>query len=67
MNSRFASQIFREGRMYIAYTPELDVSSCATTEAKAQKKLLEAVRLFLEEAEKRGSLDQILNKACLPV
>jgi hypothetical protein len=63
MKIQFTTQVFREGRTYVGYTPELDVSSCATTEAKAQKNLLEAVRLFLEEAEKMGSLDQILKEA----
>ena len=60
---QFTSQIFKDGKMYVAYAPELDVSSCATTEAKAQKNLLEAVRLFLEEAERKGSLKQILEEA----
>ena len=60
---QFTSQIFKDGKMYVAYAPELDVSSCATTKAKAQKNLLEAVRLFLEEAEKKGSLKQILAEA----
>jgi len=46
----FTSQIFPEGKMYVAYAPELGVSSCATTKSKAKKNLLEAVRLFLEEA-----------------
>src|SRR6185503_10614488 len=63
MKIQFTSQIFREARMYVAYSPELDVSSCATTEAKAQKNLVEAVRLFLEEADKKGTLDQILKEA----
>ena len=63
MKIQFTSQIFREGKMFVAYAPELDVSSCATTEAAAQKNLLEAVRLFLEESEKKGSLDQILKEA----
>ena len=63
MKIQFTSQIFREGRMFVAHTPELDVTSCATTEAKAEKNLLEAVRLFLDEAEKKGSLDQILKEA----
>ena len=49
--------------MFVAHTPELDVSSCATTEAKALENLQEAVRLFLEEAEKAGSLVQILKEA----
>jgi predicted RNase H-like HicB family nuclease len=60
---QFTSQIFRDGKMYVAYTPELDVSSRATTKAKAQKNLLEAVQLFLEEAEKKDSLQQILKTA----
>ena len=60
---QFTSQIFKDGKMYVAYAPELDVSSCATTKTKAQKNLLEAVRLFLEEAEKKGSLNQILEEA----
>jgi len=46
--------------MFVAHTPELDVSSCATTEAKALANLREAGRLFLEEAEKKGSLEQVL-------
>lgn len=60
---QFTSQIFKDGKMSVAYAPELDVSSCATTKAKAHKNLLEAVRLFLDEAEKKGSLKQILEEA----
>ena len=60
---QFTSQVFKDGKMYVAYAPELDLSSCATTKAKAQKNLLEAVRLFLEEAEKKGSLEEILKEA----
>ena len=63
MKIEFTTQVFKEGKMFVAYTPELDLSSCATTQAKAQKNLIEAVRLFLEEAEKKGSLAQILEEA----
>ncbi len=35
----------------------------AGTKEKALKNLKEAVRLFLEEAEKMGTLDQILDEA----
>ncbi len=44
MDIQFTVQIFKEGRMYVAYTPELDVSSCGGTQAKAKSNLLEAVR-----------------------
>ena len=49
MKIEFTSQIFKEGRMFVAHTPELDISSCATTKTKALENLQEAVRLFLEE------------------
>ena len=63
MTIEFTSQVFKEGKMYVAYTPELDLSSCATTQTKAQKNLKTAVRLFFEEAAKKGSLAQILQDA----
>ncbi len=63
MEIQFTSQIFKEGRVYVAYAPDLDVSSCGGTREKAQKNLLEAARLFLEEAEKMGTLEQILEEA----
>jgi len=49
--------------MFVAHTPELDISSCATTKTKALGNLQQAVRLFLEEAEKKGSLKQILKES----
>ena len=60
MRIEFTTQVFKEGKMFVAHAPELDVSSCATTEAKALANLREAGRLFLEEAEKKGSLEQVL-------
>ena len=63
MEIQFTSQIFKEGRVYVAYAPELDISSCGGTREKAQKNLLEATRLFLEESEKMGTLEQILEEA----
>ena len=63
MKIEFTGQLFKEGKMFVAHSPELDLSSCATTERKALANLQEAVRLFLEEAEKKGSLDDILREA----
>ncbi len=63
MEIQFTSQIFKEGKVYLAYAPELDISSCGGTREKARKNLMEAVRLFLEEAEKMGTLEQILEEA----
>lgn len=63
MEIQFTTQIFKEGRTYVAHTAELDLSSCGGTQQKAVKNLKEAVRLFLEEAEKMGTLQQILEEA----
>jgi len=59
MEIHFTTQIFEEGRMFVAHTPELDVSSCGETKDRAARNLKEAVRLFLEESAKMGTLDQI--------
>ena len=56
-------QILKEGKAFIAYSPELDISSCGTTPAHARQQFQTAVRLFLEEAEKMGTLPQILKEA----
>ncbi len=63
MDIQFTTQIFKEGRTYVAHTRELDVSSCGGSKQKALRNLKEAVRLFLEEAEKMGTLEQILEEA----
>jgi predicted RNase H-like HicB family nuclease len=63
MEIQFTTRIFKEGRTFVAHALELDVSSCGGSKEKALKNLKEAVRLFLEEAEKMGTLDQILEEA----
>ena len=56
-------RIFKEARAFVAHALELDVSSCGSSKEKALRNLKEAVRLFLEEAEKMGTLQQILEEA----
>jgi predicted RNase H-like HicB family nuclease len=57
MEIQFTTRIFKEGRTFVAYTRELDLSSCGGTRQKALRNIKEAVRLFLEEAEKMGTPD----------
>jgi hypothetical protein len=57
------TQVWKEGRAYVAYTPELDVSSCGHTLAQARKALREAVHLFADEAARSGVLGDILKEA----
>lgn len=60
--------IFKEGHTFVAHCSELDVASCGNTVEEARANLKTAVRLFVEEAEKMGSLEQIRsstrNRAC---
>src|SRR4051794_28855300 len=63
MQINFTMQVFKEGRMFVAHTPQLEVSSCGGSKERAVKNLKEAVRLFLEEAARMGTLDQILQEA----
>jgi hypothetical protein len=63
MDIQFTTRIFKEGRTFVAHALELDVSSCGSSRESALRSLNEAVRLFLEEAEKMGTLEQILEEA----
>jgi predicted RNase H-like HicB family nuclease len=63
MEIQLTTRVFKEGRAFVAHALELDVSSCGSSKEKALKNLKEAVRLFLEEAEKMDTLDQILQEA----
>ncbi|MBI4715292.1 MAG: type II toxin-antitoxin system HicB family antitoxin [Nitrospirae bacterium] len=55
--------IFKEDETYVAYCPELDISSCGNTVEHSKEMLKTAVKLFLEEAEKMGTLEDILEES----
>ncbi|MBI4487904.1 MAG: type II toxin-antitoxin system HicB family antitoxin [Deltaproteobacteria bacterium] len=63
MDIQFTTQILKEGDTFVAYAPELDLSSCGKTIQEAKAHLAEAVTLFVEEAERMGTLQEILEKA----
>jgi len=63
MEIQFTTRIFKEGRTFVAHALELDVASCGGSKDKALRNLKQAVRLFLEEAERMGTLEQILEEA----
>lgn len=58
----FTSLIFKEGSAFVSYSPELGVASCGDTVEEARRRLLEAVRLFLEESQRMGTLSDILRE-----
>lgn len=63
MEIDFDGIFFWEGDSCVGYCPELDVSSCGGSVDEARQNLRTAVRLFVEEAEKLGTLRDILVEA----
>ena len=59
----FTIHIFKEGRTYVAYVPELDLSSCGETDGEARKNIRDAVQGFLETSADMGTLSEILEEA----
>ena len=59
----FTLQVFREGKLFVAYNPELDVSSCGESVEESKANLHDAVRGFLKSAHKHGTLPKILEEA----
>lgn len=57
------TEVFREGDLYVAHCPDLDVSSFGETIAEASHSLNEALMVFLEECEEMGSLADVLEEA----
>lgn len=55
--------VWQEGRVFVSYCPELDLSSCGDTVEEARTNLRTAIRLFLEEARKMGTLEAILQES----
>ena len=56
-------EIWKEGNMYTAYCPELDVVSCGRDIDEARKNLLEVIEIQLEETVKLGTLETFLEDA----
>jgi len=63
MRLDYTAIVFKEGKSFVAHSPELDVSSCASSKRKALENLAEAVELFVDEARRMGTLEQILAEA----
>ena len=63
MRINFTTQIWQEGNLFVSYAPELDISSCGKTVEEAEAHLQEAVEGFVEAAQDRGTLEEVLEEA----
>ncbi|MFH1388715.1 MAG: type II toxin-antitoxin system HicB family antitoxin [Patescibacteria group bacterium] len=69
LNLPLTIKVFKEGSSkenpFVAYNPELDISSCGKTEEDARNMLKEAVSVLLDGAKEDGTLDQLLEESGL--
>jgi predicted RNase H-like HicB family nuclease len=56
-------EIFKEGDVYVALSPELNVSSFGETIAEAKKAIQVAIEAFIEECEEMGTLEEVLEES----
>jgi len=56
-------EIFKEGDVFVALSPELNVSSFGETIEDARNSLKEAVEAFIEECQKMGTLEEVLEES----
>lgn len=60
---QFNTQIWKEGDMYVAYVPQLDLASCGRTIEEADKNIREATEIFFEETDRKGTMNDVLEEA----
>lgn len=56
-------EMFKEGDVYVALSPELNVSSFGETIEDARKSFKEAVEAFIEECREMGTLEEVLEES----
>ena len=57
---RIPLSIWKEGDVYVSFTPALDLSSCGDTRDEAIRNMDEAARFFFQTAEERNCLQELL-------
>lgn len=65
MNLSIRVEIFKEDDVYVALSPELNVSSFGETIDEAKESIKEAVEGFLEECRGMGKSDEVLEDGSL--
>lgn len=57
---KLSLSIFREGKIYVAFSPALDISTAGKSATEAKKNFDELVQIFFEETEKHGTTEDAL-------
>ncbi len=62
MKIKLTEELWKEGNMYVSYCPELDIASCGESIEQAKKNLKEVILINLEEAQKNGTFDRLMEE-----
>ena len=62
-NLTFTVQVFKEGKNFVSYNPELKVASCGKSIDEAKDNLKDAMAGFLKVAKKMNTLEAIMEEA----
>lgn len=60
LTAKLPVSIFKEGKLFVAYTPALDLSTSGKTYEEVKKRFDEAVAIFFEYTTKSGTLGGVL-------
>ncbi len=63
MNLSIRVEIFKEDDVYVALSPELNVSSFGETIYEAKKSIKEAIEAFFEECREMGTVNEVLEES----
>ncbi|MCP5002577.1 MAG: hypothetical protein GY941_01295 [Planctomycetes bacterium] len=63
MKIKLTEEVWKEGSIFIAYCPELDIPACGETIAVAKKNLIEVINIQMSEMKKLGTFKENLEKA----
>ncbi|MFH1702680.1 MAG: type II toxin-antitoxin system HicB family antitoxin [Nitrospirota bacterium] len=63
MNISVRIEIFKEEDVYVVLSPELNVSSFGETIEDAKRSIKEAIEAFIEECERMGTLEDVLEES----
>ncbi len=63
MNISVRLEIFKEDDVYVALSPELDLSSFGDTIEEAKASFKEAFEAFIEECREMGTLEDVLEES----
>ncbi len=62
MTRQFTAIIERDGNLYVAHCPDLDIASQGATVAEARANLTEAIELFFEAAPENEVRERLNNE-----